>query len=183
MRPQDGDAYNQGFISNWMTVMQDFHKMNDCYFMIFSSTSGGGLHVQESPHVTIIFIITNIISWFWMLFPFNYLVFTPWPKAEGVLWWSQCLCWFLLTHTAGRNSGGILTKLGMLNGFGSGMMPIVGCYGPVITAVLVYWFSTKIQHFRILFALEIAIHVGSLPNLVWWTIISYWWRIISTDMV
>ena len=43
-------------------------------------------------------------------------------------------------RNTGRNSSRILTKLGMMNDYGSGMMPIVGRYGPVITAVLVDWF-------------------------------------------
>ena len=40
-------------------------------------------------------------------------------------------------HTADRNSNWIFTKLGMMIGYRLGMMPIVGFYGPVITAVLV----------------------------------------------
>ena len=43
-------------------------------------------------------------------------------------------------RNTGRNSGRILTKLGMMNDYRLGMMPIVGRYGPVITAVLVDWF-------------------------------------------
>ena len=41
-------------------------------------------------------------------------------------------------RTTGRNSSRILTKLGMMIGYGSGMMPIVGRSGPVITTVLVH---------------------------------------------
>ena len=41
-------------------------------------------------------------------------------------------------HTAGRNSNWIFTKLGMMVGYRLEMMPIVGFYGPVITAVLVH---------------------------------------------
>ena len=41
-------------------------------------------------------------------------------------------------RTAGRNSNRILTKLGMMNGYGLEIMPIVGFYDSVITAVLVH---------------------------------------------
>ena len=41
-------------------------------------------------------------------------------------------------HTAGRNSNWIFTKLGRMVGYRLEMMPIVGFYGPVITAVLVH---------------------------------------------
>ena len=41
-------------------------------------------------------------------------------------------------HTTGRNSNRILTKFGMMIGYRLEMMPIVGFYGPVITAVLVH---------------------------------------------
>ena len=76
---------------------------------------------------------------------------------------SVCLCLCLSTfhtfRTTGRNSSWILTKLGMMNHYGSGMMPIVGRYGPVITAVLVDWFLPKIWCFRVLFAIQVAIQV------------------------
>ena len=51
-----------------------------------------------------------------------------------------CLCLSTLHtfRTTGRNSSRILTKLGMMIGYGSGMMPIVGLSGPVITTVLVH---------------------------------------------
>ena len=79
-----------------------------------------------------------------------------------------CLClWTFHTfHGTGRNSSWILTKLGMMVGYGSGMMPIVGRSGPVITAVPVHWFQPKKWCFSILFALEAAIQVVSQPNLV-----------------
>ena len=60
---------------------------------------------------------------------------------------SVCVCLCLWTfhtfHGTGRNSGWILTKLGMMVGYGSGMKTIVGSSGPVITAVPVHWFQPK----------------------------------------
>ena len=52
-----------------------------------------------------------------------------------------CLCLSVniyTFHTTGRNSNRILTKFGMMIGYRLEMMPIVGFYGPVITAVLVH---------------------------------------------
>ena len=54
-----------------------------------------------------------------------------------------------------------------MNGYGLEMMPIVGFYGPVITAVLVHWFLPKISLFRTFSTLEIVIQIGSQPNLAW----------------
>ena len=46
-------------------------------------------------------------------------------------------------RTTGCISSRILTKLGMMIGYGSGMMPIVGRSGPVIRTVPVHWFLPK----------------------------------------
>ena len=77
---------------------------------------------------------------------------------------SVCLSTLHTFRTTGRNSSRILTKLGMMIGYGSGMMPIVGRSGPVITTVPVHWFLPKKGVFK-LFTLQVAIQVGSLPNL------------------
>ena len=69
-------------------------------------------------------------------------------------------------RNTGRNASRILTKLGMMNDYGLGMMPIVGRYGPVITTVLVDWFLPKIWCFHMFSTLEIVIQVGSQPNLI-----------------
>ena len=69
------------------------------------------------------------------------MVFTPRQKPKGYCDDHRvCVCLSTLHTfcTTGRNSGRILTKLDMMNGYGLEMMPIVGFYGPVITAVLVH---------------------------------------------
>jgi len=65
-----------------------------------------------------------------------------------------------------------------MNDYGSMMMPIVCCYGSLITAILVDWVLPKIACFRILSALEIPIQVGSQTNLVWWMTMGHWWCLL-----
>ena len=64
-------------------------------------------------------------------------------------------------RTTGRISSRILAKLGMVIGYGSGMMPIVGRSGLMITTVLVHWFLPKnvvfvyFSHWRQQFKLDL----------------------------
>ena len=51
---------------------------------------------------------------------------------------SVCMSTLHTFHDTGRNSSRIVTKLGMMNGYGSKMMPFVGLHGPMTTAVLVH---------------------------------------------
>ncbi len=67
----------------------------------------------------------------------------------------------------GRNSSRILTKLGMMNDYGSGMMPIVGRYGPVITAVLVDWFL-RLKYGVFVYFLQYRSQFKSDPYQTWY---------------
>ena len=68
---------------------------------------------------------------------------------------------FQTFRTAGRNSSWISTKLGITIGYGSGVMPIVGRSGPMITTVPVHWFLPKngvfiyFSHWREKFRLDL----------------------------
>ena len=112
------------------------------------------------------------------------MFFTPRliKSRRGIVMSTVSVCPSTLTlfalQVATRNSSRILTKLDVMNGYGSGMMPIVGRYSSVITVVLVDWFLPKLWCFRILFAIQIAIQIGSLPNLTWWMVMGWGWCLL-----
>ena len=104
-----------------------------------------------------------VIGWKWCLL----LDFTVrWSQPFWSIDFYLKIVIFHIFYCRSHNSNWIFAKLGMMIGYRLGMMPIVGFYGPVITAVLVQWFLLEIRHFLIFSTLQVVIQVGSRPNLI-----------------